>query len=331
MEPLTLATNDERSARVVLAAVSTPGDPMTGRVLAAAGAVETMRLLSDDGLVPALDSIEARLWRERLRPRTDVGVVRRAVDRVEDTELRILIPGDDDYPSRLGDLGHRAPYVLWAKGDVELLRPFAQTFTITGTSGATPYGRQIATELASDLLADNSVLVAGGASGIDASVHRAALNHGGGTIAVVPGELADLGWSGKDQRLHEIADRGLLLSETPPGTMPTRERFLARLRIEAALSGSVTVVEASHQSASLAIVDWAQELGLPVGMVPGPVTSAASEAPNELIRDRMAAAILDAGDLMNVHYAPPDPPKRPLAAGSPTHMPTRHPDWNRSL
>lgn len=331
MDDLTAVANDERSARIALATIATPGDPLTGRVLTTVGAVETVRLLADDAPVPGLDKIEAGLWRGRLQPRVSANAVHRALDRSERQTLHTLIPGDEDYPDRLGDLGHRAPYLLWARGNAELLSPFAQPFAITGTSYATTYGTRVATELASELLADNSVLVAGGSAGIDAAVHQAALDHNGGTIAVVTGELDSLDWHSGEPRLREIADRGLLLSETPPGVGPSRERFLSRLRIEAALSGSVTIVEARQQSDALQIVDRAQELGLPVSAVPGPVFSPVSEAPNVLIRDGRAEAVLNANDLWDVHHSAPEPQQRQLTTEPPTQSPTRPQGQARGL
>lgn len=310
MEPLTTVGGDERSARITLATLAAPGDPLTGKVFTGIGAVETLRLLADDGLVPGLDGISAGLWRGRLRPQAELDRVDSVMERTEQAGLRALIPGDKDYPRGLNDLGYQAPYVLWAAGDTELLGPL-DAFAITGTRHATAYGRQMASELAVDLVHDWGVVVAGGAYGIDAAVHETALRKGGRTIAVVATGLDALCWASGGERLEEIAAKGLLLSETPPGFESTLERVLARLKIEAAISGSVTLVEARDRSVSRAVVDRAHELGRPVGAVPGPVTSPVSEAPNELIRDVGAAAILNATDVMNIHYPKPDTPLRP--------------------
>ncbi|WP_297668287.1 DNA-processing protein DprA [uncultured Corynebacterium sp.] len=301
MEPLTTAGGDERSSWITLATLAAPGDPLTGKVLTGVGAVETLRLLADDGPVPGLDGISAGLWRGRLRPQAELDRVDSVMERTEQAGLRALIPDDKDYPRGLNDLGYQAPYVLWAAGNTELLGPVG-AFAITGTRHATAYGRQMASELAVDLVHDWGVVVAGGASGIDAAVHETALRKGGRTIAVVATGLDALCWASGGERLEEIAAKGLLLSETPPGFGSPLERVLARLRIEAAISGSVTLVEARDRSVSRAVVDRPHELGRPVGAVPGPVTSPVSEAPNELIRDGGAAAILSATDVMNIHY-----------------------------
>lgn len=183
MEPLTTAGGDERSARITLATLAAPGDPLTGKVFTGVGAVETLRLLADDGPVPGLDGISAGLWRGRLRPQAELDRVDRVMERTEQAGLRALIPGDKDYPRGLNDLGYQAPYVLWAAGDTELLGPL-DAFAITGTRHATAYGRQMASELAVDLVHNWGVVVAGGASGIDAAVHETALRKGGRTIAV---------------------------------------------------------------------------------------------------------------------------------------------------
>ena len=312
MAALTQMTGDERSARIALAAIAGPGDPLSGRVLTTVGALETLRLLEDEDPIPGLDRVETGLWRTRQRPRIDADRIEQALDRTDKSGLRTLIPDDEHYPPGLADLGHRAPYILWASGDTQLLQSFAQTFTITGTHNSTAYGRQMASELAVDLVDDWGVVVAGGASGIDAAVHETALRNDGRTIAVIPGGIDVRGGDSNAQTLDEIAAQGLLLSESPPGEGGhDADRILARLRIEAALSGSVTLVEADDRSAAAAVVDRARELGRPVGAIPGPVTSPASEVPNELIRDGAAQAVLGASDVLSIHYPAPQPRQRP--------------------
>ena len=94
-----------------------------------------------------------------------------------------------------------------------------------------------------------------------------------------------------------MSDVGLLVSEQPPGAPPTRARFMARARIEAALSGSTTIVEAGSRSGSLLVAQQAHSLGRSVGAVPGPVTSATSYGPHRLIAQGIASVVTNANDV----------------------------------
>lgn len=306
MDTITSLATDERSARAALSAMAEPDDLMTGRVLASVGAVELLRVLDSDGPTPALDKIEAALWRKQLMPKIDIAAMRQAVSASREGEFGLLIPGDRSFAESLSDLGDRAPYVLWVKGTDSLLAgTAAERFTITGARAATGYGMQVAGELASDLARDKRVLVAGGAYGIDGAVHRAALAVAGHTVAVLAGGVDRLYPTGHRELLERVGEVGLLVSELPPGAAPTRGRFLARARIEAALSGSTTIVEAGYRSGSLRVAEQARDLGRAVGAVPGPVTSAASAGPHRLLRDGIARIVTDAQELRSLMETDP--------------------------
>ena len=155
----------------------------------------------------------------------------------------------------------------------------------------------MAGELASDLANAERVVVAGGAYGIEGAAHRAALASGGDTIAVMANGVDRPYPMGHRELLERVADLGLMVSEVPPGSVPTRHRFLARARLMAALSAATVVVEAGVRSGSMKVVREAQQIGRAVGAVPGPVTSATSMGPHQLLRDNMAAIVVDVGDI----------------------------------
>lgn len=160
--------------------------------------------------------------------------------------------------------------------------------------------------------------MAGGAYGIEGAAHRAALAAGGDTIAVLAGGVDRPYPAGHRELLDRIASVGLLVSETAPGTAPTRHRFLARGRLLAALSSTTVVVEAGARTGALRTAQWAHELGRHVGAVPGPVTSAASVGPHELIGDGQARIVTDAGQITNMLHVGQDrrdsPQRSPLGA-----------------
>jgi DNA processing protein len=98
--------------------------------------------------------------------------------------------------------------------------------------------------------------------------------------------------------LQQIATYGLIVSEAPPGRQPRRDAFLARNRINAALTGGVLVVEAGMRSGSMSTVGHADALGRPVMAVPGPVTSAASAGCHHLIAERGMPLVTSASDVL---------------------------------
>ena len=301
MDMITALVTGERTARIAIASFVAPDDPVTGRLLGDVGAVETVRLLTTDGPVPSMDTVAAALWRKRLSSELSADTVRAVLRATEKLGYRTLIPGDDGFPASLHGLGDRTPYVLWIKGAVSLLAGhFRDRFTITGARAATSYGTHVAEAFASDLASEEKVLVSGGAYGIDAAVHRATLASGGHTVAVFASGLDRPHPAGHRELLERIGDLGLLVSELPPGTEPTRTRFLARARIEAALSGSTTIVEAASRSGALPAAQWAHELGRPVAAVPGPVTSVTSMGTHRLLQMGVASLVTDAADLMHL-------------------------------
>jgi len=253
MVTITSVAKDERSARVALVATLEPDDAVTGRLLAAIGAVETVRLAAGTGAFPKkVDAVETGLWRNKVVPRLDARTVTQALSESDRLGLRILIPGDDDWPAAFSDLGEQAPAALWVRGATSFLTaPLNDRVAITGARAATSYGEHVTGELASDLTHAERIIVAGGAYGIDAAAHRAALATNGQTLAVMVGGLDQLYPSRNQELLERVGDLGLLASEMAPGATPTKWRFLARNRILSALSGATVVVEAGYRSGSL--------------------------------------------------------------------------------
>ena len=156
---------------------------------------------------------------------------------------------------------------------------------IVGTREATSYGERVTRELAGALARAGACIVSGLARGIDAAAHRAALAAGGRTVAVL-GTGVDVAYPVGHRGLHaEIAERGLLLAEQPPGSRAHKGSFPRRNRIIAALARLVIVVEAPWRSGALNTAAHADELGRVVAAVPGPIDAPASAGANALLRD----------------------------------------------
>ena len=213
--------------------------------------------------------------------------------------MQITIPGDGVYPPALLDLPD-PPARLWGIGDWGMT--MGPVVAIVGTRRATAYGVRVTREIAGALARAGACVVSGMALGIDAAAHRAALDVGGRTIAVL-GTGVDLVYPRAHRGLYtEIAQRGLLLSEMPPGAHSHRGSFPNRNRIIAALASVTIVVEAPATSGALRTSEHAINIGRTVAAVPGPIDSLYSYGTNELIRDgaTVIATVADAMSLMGL-------------------------------
>lgn len=294
-------------ARIALSMIAEPNDPTTGYVLARHGGVETLRLIESDDEVPGLARADVLMWRERLATRTTPGLLDQMAQ-AEQHGFGTLIPADKEWPAGLNDLGERSPYLLWTRGAASFLTTaLSDRATITGSRAATSYGEQIAGELVTGLADEERGVVSGGAYGIEGAAHKSVLAASGQTIAVLANGLDRPYPTGHSELLNQIGDVGLLVSELPPGTAPTRHRFLARNRLLAALSGATVIPEAGPRSGSMTTVIAARELGRGVGAVPGPVTSVASAGPNELIKQGLASLVTQPSDVIALLDADPNP------------------------
>lgn len=286
---------DERTARVLLTLASEPGDAVTGRLIRTNGAIQTVQhAVANAG--PG--GVDGELWQRRVAPRISAEQARQAMIQGARLGLEVMIPGDPNWPTSLGALGDHAPIALWTKGDTGLLSaPMSDRITVTGARAATGYGEHVTMELVQQAADDSRQILSGGAYGIDGMAHRATLAAGGTTIAVLAGGLDRFYPSGHQELLSRVGQSGLLLSEMPPGSAPTKWRFLQRGRILAALSGAVVIVEAGYRSGALNTAARAAEISRPVGVVPGPVTSAASAGCHRLLHDGLARIVTGYDDI----------------------------------
>jgi DNA processing protein len=210
---------------------------------------------------------------------------------------------DPAYPVGLADAAD-APWALIGRGDPALLGRLVpqEAVTIVGARRASAYGREVARELSRELTAAGLLVVSGLAFGIDACAHRGALD--AGTTVAVLGCGPDFPYPASHRSLwRRICERGLVLSELPPGTGAWRWTFPARNRIMAALAGMTVVVEAAQRSGSLITADLAADLGRDLGAVPGPVSSRASAGTNDLLAGG-ACLIRDGQDVLDAMLGP---------------------------
>ncbi|MDF9878085.1 DNA-processing protein DprA [Cellulosimicrobium cellulans] len=242
----------------------------------------------------------ARLLRAvaRWAPRLDGLDPRRELHVLERLEGSLVVPGDPGWPPAIDDLGAVRPIALWVRGSDRLAELAARSVAVVGARACTDYGRHVTGEIASGLAARGFTVVSGGAYGIDAAAHRAALLSSAPTVAFLAGGVDRLYPVGNTELLRAVVGTGgAVVSEVPPGSVPSRVRFLLRNRLIAAFAGATVVVEAAWRSGSLSTAVRASELSRPVGAVPGPVTSMASTGCHRLLRDGAAVCVTDADEV----------------------------------
>lgn len=213
----------------------------------------------------------------KLAPRA---LVEREIERVAELGARYLFLGQGLYPPLLAEL-ETAPPALVVKGQLSLLDKPA--IAMVGARNASAAACRFARTLAQDLGSAGAVVVSGLARGIDTAAHDGSLETG--TIAVIAGGI-DVSYPPEnEERQREIAERGLLIAEQPPGVEPRARHFPYRNRIIAGLAHGTVVVEAAPNSGSLITARYATDYGREVMAVPGSPLDPRARGCNQLIRE----------------------------------------------
>ncbi len=228
--------------------------------------------------------------------------IRRSVDlekiwgKIFDLGAEVLTWDDERYPRRLKDI-EQPPPVLYLCGTLQAEDEWA--VAIVGSRRITAYGRQVAEELA-DFLARNGVTVVSGlARGVDAAAHRAALQAGGRTLAILGSGLDRIYPPEHRQLAAEVSASGALISDYPLGTPPEGVNFPPRNRIISGLSLAVVIVEAGETSGALITASFAAEQGREVFAVPGNIFAPQCKGTNRLIQQG-ARPLLQYEDVLEV-------------------------------
>jgi DNA processing protein len=202
-------------------------------------------------------------------------------EKMKQTGAALIPLLDTRYPKRLRSIFDPPP-LLFCRGRIELLDSLM--IGIVGTRRPTAYGSAASDRLSRDLAMAGLTVVSGMARGIDTAAHKAALEAGGGTVAVL-GCGVDLVYPAENRKLaEEIAGKGLLVSEFPMGTPAYPQNFPIRNRIVSGLGVGIIVVEGAKYSGSAITARLAVEQGRELFAVPGNITSKMSWGPNLLIK-----------------------------------------------
>lgn len=183
----------------------------------------------------------------------------------------------------LVDLGRRQPKQLYYRGYWDPVL-FHKCIGIVGSRRMTTYGERMVAKIVPELVAAGWTIVSGFMYGVDQAAHKAALECGGKTIAVLGWGIAYKNREFQALEREIIAARGLVISEWEEQE-PALWTFPYRNRIVAAISQEIIVVEAAHKSGSLITANMAHKLGRTVWAIPGPLTSNVSQGTNQLIAD----------------------------------------------
>src|SRR3954470_10251235 len=278
----------DRFARAALSRLAEPCDKEVPGLVDELGAVETFeRIRAGRGTLT------------RFRARLATLDTERDLDIAAKVGARVVVPGDDEWPQRLGQIPV-PPYCLWVRGPLDLAETVERSVAVVGSRTATAYGEQVAADLAAGLARRGWSVGSGAAVGIDGSAHRGALAVDGATVAVLAGGVERPYPSGHATLISRIARDGLVVSAVAPGSAPMKSRFLARNRLIAGMTRGTIVVEADLRSGSRNTVKHAIEAGRHVGAVPGPTTSMTSAGCHQEIRDGRALLVTSAEEVIDL-------------------------------
>ena len=230
----------DRVGRAAWSSIAEPGDGDAGLLVEALGAEASVVAVAKDAgkevgaLQRALAEVGADSFTrnqlvaavERWRPRISIPAVLLSLRQASRFGAALLVPSDPDWPLTVSDLGPNAPLALWARGDRGMLGRLDRAVAIVGARAATSYGEHVTVESSAGLVDRGFTIVSGAAYGIDGIAHRAALASAGQTVAFLAGGVDRFYPAGHEALLTRIVERGVVVSEVPCGTSPTKWRFL---------------------------------------------------------------------------------------------------------
>ena len=268
------------------------------------GPVKARRLLDHFGDLAAawragaIDLAAAGLDRRALenllaaRPKIDLAA---EMERIARAGVHVLAWDDPDFPRFLRDIP-APPFALYVKGEITPADEWA--IAVVGTRRASAYGREVTRQIVADLVRNHITVVSGLARGIDAEAHRAALDAGGRTLAVL-GCGVDVIYPPEHVKLaQQIVEHGALVSEYPLGTQPEAGNFPPRNRIISGLSLGSLIVEGDENTGARITIEDALEQNRETFAVPGSIFRRESRGPNKMIQRGEAKLVLCAADIL---------------------------------
>ncbi|HSF37122.1 MAG TPA: DNA-processing protein DprA [Nocardioides sp.] len=297
-EPASRVREAERLARVTLSCAVEPGDGTTSSLVRQMGAERALEKARSAGEGEAGEMLALRL--------AEVDAARQ-LDQAERCGIRFLVPGDAEWPTGLDLLDDAitvdgfggTPPGLWVKGPMPLTE-LVTSVAVVGSRAASVYGVEMTRSVCAHLALSGVPVVSGGALGIDFEAHDATLSADGVTAAVLACGADRVYPAHNRPLLQHLAAELAVVSEQPPGSAPTRPRFLARNRLIAAMTRGTVVVEAALRSGALNTAGWAESLNRHVMCVPGPVTSYTSRGVNNFLREGRGTVVTHGAEVLEL-------------------------------
>lgn len=236
-------------------------------------------------------------WTAKIKKEADFTFAEQEMKYCEEADIRILLYGQSDFPSRLSYC-QDAPALLYAKGNI----PFdaSRWLAVVGTRKATPYGKEWCKTLIAELADLKPVIISGLALGIDITAHRAALENDLPTIGILGHGLDTLYPGSHRQTSLRMLEKGGLITEYPQGTKPDAQNFPERNRIIAGMADGVIVVEGAETGGAIITADIAFSYSREVMALPGRAEDAWSKGCNALIKYNKANLVENATDVCRV-------------------------------
>jgi len=248
-----------------------------------------------NGLLKTIPGMQSSVIKE-IRNKEVLKVAEKELEFIDEHNIRTLYYLDKGYPERLKHC-EDSPLLLYLKGDTDLNRQ--KILSIVGTRNATVRGRDLCTKLVSDLAEHKHdvLIVSGLAYGIDFTAHKAALDNGLDTVAVL-GHGLDIIYPAHHKEIaREIVSQGALMTEFTSHSYREKAHFVMRNRIIAGISDATVVVESGNKGGSLITADIANSYNRDVFAFPGRIADEYSIGCNRLIKTNRAALIESVSDL----------------------------------
>ncbi len=278
--------------RVGLSLLPGIGPARLGRLIDVAGSAEAAWHVGPEQLRRA--GIEDGALAPLLTRRKQIDLDRE-MGRIEALGATVLVPDDPRYPPKLAEVFTR-PGILYVKGNIQ--PEDSQALAVVGTRRPSIYGQALVSTMTPLLVQAGLTIVSGLATGIDTIAHRAALQSGGRTLAVL-GSGLDVIYPGQNRGLAErIADNGAVVTEYAMGTQPDAFNFPARNRIISGLALGSLIVEAGQKSGALITAGYAVDQNREVFAFPGRISDDHSAGCNRLIKEGRAKLVMSVEDIL---------------------------------
>ncbi len=229
---------------------------------------------------------------DRLKAEADI---ERQFEHLETLNASLITILDDGYPTRLKEI-YDAPIYLFVRGS--LTSQDVRSLAVIGTRYPTDYGKNVTKKFATAFAQHGFTVISGLAIGIDSVAHRAALDAGGRTVAVLGNGVDTIYTDPKGSLYPRILEHGAIISEEWLGTAPIAENFPKRNRIISGLSLGVLIVESDHKGGAMITAKYAIEQNRDIFAIPGSIFSPKSNGTNALIRDSQAKLALSPDDII---------------------------------